>query len=143
MPPGSSVERRLEWVAFTHEAARAGLGASLVITEYDVLAGAIDMRLIDREDPRIGELGYLLAPGFRGRGILARALRLLVSWSFGEPLRLERVQALVHPSNDRSAAVLTRAGFVREGVLRAYRAEPGGREDREIWSLLPIDWRPS
>ena len=24
--------------------------------------------------------------------------------------------------------------------LRAYRAEPGGREDRVMWSLLPVDW---
>ena len=64
------------------------------------------------------------------------ALRLLLSWAFGDPLRLERVQALTHPSNVASGRVLSRLGFRREGVLRGFRApsdpaDPSAaREDR-------------
>lgn len=142
MPPGYSVERRLEWVEFTTQAAASGLGAYFVITEDEHLVGAIDIRLVDREDPRIGELGYLLTGSARGRGVMTTAVRVLLDWSFGEPLRLERVQALTHPANAASSSVLERAGFTREGVLRAYReAAAGGREDRVMWSLLSIDWR--
>ena len=142
MPPGRSVERRLDWVAFTHQAASSGLGAYFVIVSADdtALLGAADVRLVDREDPRIGEIGYLLTSPARGRGVMTSALRLLIDWSFGEPLRLCRLQALTHPANSRSAAVLERLGFVREGLLRDYRATAEGREDRVMWSLLPIDW---
>jgi RimJ/RimL family protein N-acetyltransferase len=145
VPPGRSVSRRLDWVAFTRDAARRGLGCYFVIVESPAasgaLLGAIDVRFVDREDPRIGEVGYLLPAASRGRGVMAAAMRLLLDWSFGEPLRLERVQALTHPDNVPSQRVLERAGFSREGLLRAYRAEPGGREDRVMWSLLAIDWR--
>jgi RimJ/RimL family protein N-acetyltransferase len=50
---------------------------------------------------------------------------------------------MTHPGNAASAAVLERCGFTREGVLRSFREEPSGREDRVMWSLLPIDSAPS
>ena len=93
----------------------------------------------------IGELGYLLSPEARGRGVMTSALRLVIDWALGDPLRLERVQAMTDPANEASMRVLERLGFVREGVLRSYRPSPApgvtGREDRVIWSLLPVDWR--
>ncbi len=141
MPRGESISRRLDWIAYTRDAARRGLGSYFVVLVDGALAGACDLRLVDRDDPRIGEVGYLVAEPFRRRGVASAALRLLLSWAFGEPLRLERVQALVHPENVGSASLLKALGFTREGVLRAYRADEAGREDREIWSLLPIDWR--
>ena len=135
---GRSVARRLDWVAYTRDAARRGQGVYLVVLDAvsDSLLGAIDLRLPEREDPSVGELGYLLVESARGRGVMSRAVRLIVRWGF-ESLGLARVQAMTHPSNDASAALLARVGFVREGLLRAYRAEAGGREDRVMWSLLP------
>jgi ribosomal-protein-alanine N-acetyltransferase len=144
VPAGSSVVARLEWVRYTRDAARRGLGSYFVVLVDGALAGACDVRLVDRDDPRIGEIGYLVASGFRRRGVASAALRLLLGWAFEEPLRLERVQALVDPSNAASSSLLESRGFTREGLLRAYRAADGSeREDRVIWSLLPIDWRPS
>jgi RimJ/RimL family protein N-acetyltransferase len=110
------------------------------VTVDGAVAGACDVRFVDRDDPRIGEIGYLLTSAFRGQGIMAGALRLMLGWAFGAPLELQRVQALTHPDNRPSQRVLERAGFTREGLLRAFRAEPGGREDRVMWSLLPVDW---
>ena len=80
--------------------------------------------------------GYLLAPDARGRGIAARALWLLVDWSFRE-LGLERIQGLAHPDNPRSARLLERLGFTREGLFRAFRPGEAGREDRIVYSVLP------
>jgi ribosomal protein S18 acetylase RimI-like enzyme len=68
-------------------------------------------------------------------GLATRAVRLLVDWAVRE-LCMERVQALVDPDNPRSAAVLERVGFQREGVLRGYRAGESGREDRLMYALL-------
>ena len=133
----------MDWVRHTRDQWAAGRGGYFMIVDSSSrsLLGACDVRLVDREDPRIGELGYLLAPGARGRGVMTSALRLLIAWSLGDPLRLERLQAMTHPENERSARVLQRLGFVREGLLGEYRpGRDGAREDRVVWSLLPIDW---
>jgi len=115
----------------------------LVIEEVgsgDVL-GAIDLRFPDRDDRQVAELGYLLVAAARGRGVMSRAVRLLVGWGFAE-LDLARIQAMTHPDNAASARVLERLGFTREGLLRSLRV-PGlrdgapAREDRVMWSVLP------
>jgi len=75
---------------------------------------------------------YGLVPTARGRGLMARALRLTIAWAVAE-YRLTRVQAFVSPDNATSARLLERLGFVREGVLRSYRGEGA---DRVSYSLL-------
>jgi ribosomal-protein-alanine N-acetyltransferase len=101
-----------------------------------VVLGSCDIRRPDADDAALGEVGFLLADEARGRGVATRAVGLLVDWSFRE-LGMERVQGLVHPDNPRSARVLERLGFRREGVLRDYRAGKTGREDRILFSVLP------
>jgi RimJ/RimL family protein N-acetyltransferase len=68
-------------------------------------------------------------------------MALLIASSFREP-GMARVQALVHPDNPSSAAVLRRLGFRRAGRLRHYRAGNSGREDRVHYSLLPGELVP-
>ena len=80
----------------------------------------------------------MLGAHARGRGFAARAIRLLVQWGFTE-LGLARVTLLTHPDNHAAIAVAERAGFTREGLLRAYREKHGTREDRVVFSLLPTD----
>ena len=135
---GRSISRRLDWVAYTRESARRGQGVYFVVVDAltEELYGALDLRFPDREDPRVGELGYLLVAAARGRGVMTRAVRLVVDWAFAS-LAVARIQAMTHPDNEASAQLLARLGFTREGTLRAYRSEAGGREDRVMWSLLP------
>jgi N-dimethylarginine dimethylaminohydrolase/RimJ/RimL family protein N-acetyltransferase len=116
---------------------RAGRGVYFTIAAAasDEVLGACNLR-IHTEDPRIAELGYVLAPAARGRGVATRAVALLVSWGF-DTLELEQIQAFVHPDNRRSVGVVERLGFHRDGLLPAYRERNGGREDRVRYSLLP------
>lgn len=83
--------------------------------------------------PQVGEIGYLLWPQARGRGVITRAVCLLARWAF-DALGIARLQILVDPDNHASLAVAERAGFTREGVSRSWRG-PG--EDRIVYSLLP------
>ena len=46
---------------------------------------------------------------------------------------------LVDPRNSASQRVAEKAGFTREGVLRAHTAFREGRRDSVIFSLLPAD----
>jgi RimJ/RimL family protein N-acetyltransferase len=97
-------------------------------------AAAVDLDL----DARQGELGYMVAPAARGRGIASRALTLLTAWALG-PLALERVELRIDPANAGSIRVAERAGYRLEGVLRNLHLKDGIRTDVGVWSRLRQD----
>jgi len=74
------------------------------------------------------ELGYLLGPDGRGRGLMTRAVVLLTDWLLG-PGRFARVAIQVATDNPASMGVAERAGFEREGILRSYHDLKGVRQD--------------
>jgi RimJ/RimL family protein N-acetyltransferase len=84
------------------------------------------------------ELGYVVAPIARGRGVATAALRLLTAWALSE-LRAERLELRISVDNVASKRVAERCGYVREGVLRSLYVKEGLREDTEIWSRLASD----
>jgi RimJ/RimL family protein N-acetyltransferase len=87
---------------------------------------------------REGEIGYIVAPAARGRGVAVRALQLLTDWAFGE-LALERVELRIDVENEASLRVAERAGFTREGVLRSLHFKQGARADVAVFSRLGTD----
>ncbi len=102
-------------------------------------AGCVEVR--DRGDSA-GELSWTLYAEMRGRGLAARAVRLLIGYAFTE-LGLARVEAHVEPDNTRSLRVASRAGLRREGVLRASRSVGGRRADHVVLARLTTDGEPS
>ena len=92
---------------------------------------------VDREG-REAEAGYIVAPRARGRGIAARALRLLTEWALTE-LALARIELRIGTDNVPSLRVAERCGFVREGVLRSVHFKQGLRADLAVYSRLPRD----
>jgi RimJ/RimL family protein N-acetyltransferase len=92
---------------------------------------------IDRET-RTAELGYVVAPAARGRGVASEALRQLTAWAFGE-LGMFRLELLISVDNLASQRVAEHCGYVREGVLRSVHVKQDVREDTEIWSRLATD----
>jgi ribosomal-protein-alanine N-acetyltransferase len=64
------------------------------------------------------ELGYWLGEPFWGRGIMTEAVRVFTAWAF-ETFAVYRIHATVFQGNEPSARVLEKAGFEREGCLRA------------------------
>ncbi len=96
------------------------------------------------DDVRLGQgcaaIGYWLAPGARGRGVAAHAVRLLARWAFAE-LGLARLELTCGPDNEASQRVAGRCGFAREGLLRSHVPFKGARRDSLIYSLLPGELR--
>ncbi|HEY0166318.1 MAG TPA: GNAT family N-acetyltransferase [Jatrophihabitans sp.] len=84
------------------------------------------------------ELGYLVAPAARGRGVGTEMLRQLTAWAFAEGQAL-RATLLIDVANVASQVVATRAGYLLEGVLRSTYFKQGARSDVQIWSRLPTD----
>ncbi len=89
-------------------------------------------------EARTLELGYVVVPALRGRGIATEALGLLTSWSFEEAGAL-RSELFISAANEGSKIVAARCGYVCEGILRSAYVKDGLREDTEIWSRLPSD----
>jgi ribosomal-protein-alanine N-acetyltransferase len=87
-------------------------------------------------------LGYSLAALKQGQGLMHEGLSLLIAFAFAE-LRLHRIMANYMPRNTRSAAVLERLGFAKEGVAKQYLLVNGVWEDHVLTSITNADWIPS
>ena len=97
---------------------RDGTGAPFAIVDAatDRLLGAVT-----RFGPEGHQatFGLWLAPDSRGRGVGTRALRLVSDWTFATTAAI-RLDAFIMVGNEASNRMTERAGFQREGVLRAW-----------------------
>jgi len=91
-----------------------------------------------RRDERTAELGYVVHPDARGRGIATVALERLTAWGFSE-LDAVRLELLISVDNKASKRVAEHNGYHYEGTLRSLFVMPGRWEDSEIWSRLSTD----
>ncbi len=85
------------------------------------------------------ELAYDLNRLYWGRGLMTQAVEACLGWAFEQP-GLNRVHAFVMVGNARSERVLERAGFTREGRLRAFRTCGGQPRDYWVFSILRPEW---
>ena len=104
--------------------------------------GAISVSANNGNDRCRGELGYVLASKYWGKGIVTRAVKMVASSIFNEWPHLERLEALVDVENGGSQRVLEKVGFQREGVLRKFVILKGRCRDMVIYSLLSTDPQP-
>jgi RimJ/RimL family protein N-acetyltransferase len=133
---GLTARTAREYVDGYLHAASEGTAVALAIAADGARVGQV---LVEAREAGRADVGYWLLPEARGRGLAARALRLLSEWALKQP-GIARVQLWTTPANVVSARVAERAGFRREGVLRSYgeRAD-GTRVDAVFFSLLPSD----
>lgn len=87
----------------------------------------------------LGEVGYALSSRHQNRGVMSRALGILLHELFTRT-GLERVEARCALSNVSSQRVLEKNGFVREGVLRSYFKLRGERVDNYLYAVLKKEW---
>jgi ribosomal-protein-alanine N-acetyltransferase len=79
-------------------------------------------------------LGYQIARSHQGQGLMAEALAASNAFVF-EALRMHRIMANYRPENSRSARLLDKLGFVREGLARNYLYIDGAWRDHVLTSL--------
>jgi RimJ/RimL family protein N-acetyltransferase len=90
---------------------------------------------------RRAEIGYILGPGSWGHGYMREALSALLDYGFNE-MNLNRVEADIDPRNERSARLLERLKFSKEGFLRERVIVDGEISDSAMYGLLRRDWKP-
>ena len=139
-PTGFTEAAAADEIAEAEELWSTGKAArfAIVAADGDRLLGTINLSFYG---PQRASIGFGLVAEARGQGIAAAALRLLSDWAFATFGDLARLELWILPGNERSLRVAERAGFQREGVLRA--RHQFGHELRDIvsYSRLPNDPR--
>jgi RimJ/RimL family protein N-acetyltransferase len=135
VPPGWEHE----WLAFYEDGRREGTREAFAVVDTgdgSFLGLALAFG-IDREGRQL-ELGYVVAPEARGRGVATKALELLTDWAFAE-LDALRIELWISTANEASKRVAANVGYRHEGTLRSYHFKQGMRHDFEVWSRLASD----
>jgi RimJ/RimL family protein N-acetyltransferase len=131
-------ERQRDLVGRAEERWRTGGAAPFVIADAET-DGAIGLLNIQFDDDEVAGLAVSVFPEARGGGVGSRALRLGARWATLE-LGLERVYAEAAAENTGSIRAIERAGFQREGLLRAHCRTHGRRHDCVMYSVVPSDF---
>jgi RimJ/RimL family protein N-acetyltransferase len=107
---------------------------AFAIVERGRLVGGI---AVNARKWKRAEIGYWVRADARGRGIGSRALILATDWGFGHGYR--RLQLHTDVENVASQRVAEKAGFRREGVMRAWIEQDGVPRDHFMYSRLASD----
>lgn len=111
------------------------IGWAITLNEApDILIGFIGFPHFDFPNFR-AEVGYMLAPGFWGKGIASEALGMMNKFAF-EELGLHSLYAVIDPDNLASAKVLVKQGYAKEAHFKEDLYFDGKFLDSAVYSLL-------
>jgi [ribosomal protein S5]-alanine N-acetyltransferase len=119
-------------------ARRAGAAYAFCIRAGGALVGRVSLSQVFRKAFQSCYLGYFVGEEHNGRGYATGAVRLAVGFAFDD-VGLHRVQANVMTKNPRSARVLEKAGFRREGLALRYLQIAGRWEDHDMYAITVED----
>jgi ribosomal-protein-serine acetyltransferase len=133
----TEVEHTLRFIKTSLQQFAANDGFSAGIWSGKEFIGGIGTHKIDWLNRRV-EIGYWIAHGFQGRGIVTAACRTLIDHAFSE-WTLNRVEIHCAPENKKSCAIPKRLGFVLEGLLREAQLLNGKYWDINVYAMLARD----
>lgn len=114
--------------------ARAGRQLPFVV-EYDGrLVGQLTVSNIVRGSAQFGSIGYWIDEAFAGRGIMPRAVALVVDHCFG-PVGMHRIEVAIRPENVSSLRVAAKLGFREIGLARRYLHIDGDWRDHRLFAV--------
>jgi ribosomal-protein-alanine N-acetyltransferase len=102
--------------------------------ETGAIVGAINLSQIFRGGFQNAYLGYHIGEPYAGQGYMTEGLRLMLRFAFAN-LKLHRLEANIQPENAASIALVSRAGFIREGFSQRYLKICGRWRDHERWAI--------
>lgn len=114
----------------------------LVCDEARRICGAFNLSEIVRGSFQSAYLGYYALLPHAGKGYMSAGLELVMARAFGV-LGLHRLEANIQPRNQRSIALVRRAGFRLEGLSRRYLCIGGRWRDHERWAITIEDRKPA
>ncbi len=107
----------------------------LIVTVGDEALGFVSWGPSGHLAGRYREIGAVLLPEWRGRGVGTRAQLLLCQYLFAHTT-VHRIEARTQPENTMEQRALLKIGFQREGVLRGAEFRDGSWCDVVVLGLL-------
>jgi RimJ/RimL family protein N-acetyltransferase len=99
------------------------------------IIASIQVKNIDWNIPK-AELGYYIDSAYEGKGIVTKALALIIKYCFTD-LKMARLLIRTHPQNISSIQVAIKNGFQLEGTIRKdYKTTSGQLVDLLYYGLL-------
>ena len=103
------------------------------------IVGRIGLHHINHQN-RIGEIGYWLADGLQGRGIMHECCKAIINHAFKE-LGINRIEIKCATGNNKSRAIAEKLQFKQEGILRQAELLNGKLIDLYLYALLKEEWQ--
>lgn len=138
-PPGedpSSITEVSKTVLRQRRDWKVGRGFVFMVAERDapaVFIGKIALNGIMRGAMCSAYLGYWMAEGSQGKGLVTEAIGAVLDFAYG-PAGLHRVQAAIMPRNEKSLRVIEKLAFRREGYAERYLQIAGKWEDHILFA---------
>jgi ribosomal-protein-alanine N-acetyltransferase len=104
----------------------------------NVLVGGVTLSNVRRGVAQASSIGYWMGVTYARQGLMSRALRALIPFSFNN-LRLHRLEAACITTNAASIRLLEKSGFQREGCARQYLCINGMWQDHLLYGRLRDD----
>lgn len=109
----------------------------VLVLKEDVI-GQVSLDQIFKGVRQSGSLSYLLDEAHEGRGLMTQSLDRVLKFAF-ETLNLHRVTANHIPENEKSASVLERLGFEKEGYAKSFLKLNGQWKDHVLNARINPD----
>lgn len=103
------------------------------------IIGVINFTEIVRGGFQSAYTGFAGMAAFARQGLMTEGLKAAVTFAFTE-LDLHRLEANIQPINERSLALVRRAGFRKEGFSPHYLKIGGVWRDHERWAITREIW---
>lgn len=117
---------------------REGRAAHFIGLENGSVVGACSLTNIIYSPACFCHLGYSVDADYEGKGTMTEIVEHAIAFAF-DNLRLNRICANYMPANERSARLLEKLGFEKEGYAKRYLCINGRWEDHVLTSLINPD----
>ncbi|KAK4174078.1 acyl-CoA N-acyltransferase [Triangularia setosa] len=104
------------------------------------LIGDIGLKPLWDIESETFEIGYWLSEEAWGKGIMTLVLKEFITWTWEQFPAIRRLEAMTFSFNEASKRVLTKAGFVKEGVKREAVTKGDKVWDMVVFGLLRREW---
>jgi [ribosomal protein S5]-alanine N-acetyltransferase len=132
-PNPYSFDDAIKWLSSVLE--QVGPKRYFAIVVNGNLAGSIGLTPKSDIYRKNAEVGYFIAPEFRGKGITTNALKAITAYAF-RTFDIIRVYAEPFADNIGSRRVLEKAGYTLEATFKNYVIKNGVIKDSCIYSVL-------
>jgi len=102
------------------------------------IAGSVSLVYISKEHG-YAELGYWLNKDLQGKGIMTKAVKRLIDYSF-QYMEIHRIEIESATDNHKSQSIPKKIGFKHEGTMREGTKLHGKYIDTELYSFLRWEW---